>query len=118
MVVMPPLAKWMGMDATLAGAWLGGTIDATGAVAAAGKAMGPQAEAAALLVKINSELAHRRGGVCRCHILGEQHPNAMQTPGARQSWNCGIACRSLLLDLFLRRLLRLSSRQPQQARHS
>ncbi len=56
MVVMPPLAKWMGMDATLAGAWLGGTIDATGAVAAAGKAMGPQAEAAALLVKMIQNL--------------------------------------------------------------
>ncbi|NUM52187.1 MAG: putative sulfate exporter family transporter [Candidatus Hydrogenedentes bacterium] len=56
MVTMPPIAKWFGMDALLAGAWLGGTIDATGAVVAAGKAMGGQAEAAAAIVKMIQNL--------------------------------------------------------------
>lgn len=56
MVAMPPLAKWLGMEPLLAGAWLGGTIDATGAVVAAGKAMGGQAEAAAAIVKMIQNL--------------------------------------------------------------
>lgn len=56
MIGMPPLAKRLGMDPLLAGAWLGGTIDATGAVAVAGKIMGEQAEAAALLVKMIQNL--------------------------------------------------------------
>jgi uncharacterized membrane protein YadS len=56
MIGMPPLAKWLGMDPLLAGAWLGGTIDATGAVVAAGKAMGGQAEAAAAIVKMIQNL--------------------------------------------------------------
>lgn len=56
MVGMPPIAKWLGMDPMLAGAWLGGTIDATGAVVAAGKAMGGQAEAAAAIVKMIQNL--------------------------------------------------------------
>ena len=56
MVLMPPFAKKVGMDPMLAGAWLGGTIDATGAVVAAGKAMGGQAEAAAAIVKMIQNL--------------------------------------------------------------
>lgn len=52
MIGMPPLAKMMGMSDLLAGAWLGGTIDATGAVVAAGHALGPEAEAAAAIVKM------------------------------------------------------------------
>lgn len=35
-VVMPPIAKAMNMPTNMAGAWLGGTIDNTGAVVAAG----------------------------------------------------------------------------------
>ena len=36
MVLMPPFIRAVGMSDVLAGAWLGGTIDSTGAVAAAG----------------------------------------------------------------------------------
>jgi uncharacterized integral membrane protein (TIGR00698 family) len=35
MIVMPKLIEWAGMDPVVGGAWLGGTIDSTGAVAAA-----------------------------------------------------------------------------------
>ena len=41
-----------GMDETLAGAWLGGTIDSTGAVAAAGAAVGDRAMEVAATVKM------------------------------------------------------------------
>ncbi len=42
MVVMPMAANAMQLDAVVAGAWIGGTIDATGAVAAAGELLGPE----------------------------------------------------------------------------
>lgn len=52
MVVMPPFIKLVGMDETLGGAWLGGTIDSTGAVVAAGAALGDRAQEVAATVKM------------------------------------------------------------------
>jgi uncharacterized membrane protein YadS len=52
MVVMPAVIKAVGMDEVLAGAWLGGTIDSTGAVAAAGAVVGPRALEVAATVKM------------------------------------------------------------------
>lgn len=40
MIVMPPLIQMMGLSPVVGGAWLGGTIDSTGAVAAAGEMLG------------------------------------------------------------------------------
>ncbi|MBS0262583.1 MAG: putative sulfate exporter family transporter [Planctomycetes bacterium] len=52
MVVMPAFIKAVGMNEVLAGAWLGGTIDSTGAVAAAGAVVGPRALEVAATVKM------------------------------------------------------------------
>lgn len=52
MVVMPLLAQWMGLNEYVAGAWIGGTIDSTGAVAAAGEFIGPEALATATVIKM------------------------------------------------------------------
>jgi uncharacterized integral membrane protein (TIGR00698 family) len=52
MVLMPPLIQAMGLPQLIGGAWMGGTIDSTGAVAAAGAFLGPEAEAAAVIVKM------------------------------------------------------------------
>lgn len=52
MVVMPALIKMIGMDPVLGGAWIGGTIDATGAVAVAGVALGKEALEVAATVKM------------------------------------------------------------------
>jgi uncharacterized membrane protein YadS len=43
MITMPPFIKAVGMPEILGGAWMGGTIDATGAVAAAGAFLGEKA---------------------------------------------------------------------------
>ena len=43
MILMPPFIKFFGMGEILGGAWMGGTIDATGAVAAAGAFLGERA---------------------------------------------------------------------------
>lgn len=52
MVFMPALAKFAGISPPVAGAWLGGTIDSTGAVVAAGALLGEQAEKVAAVVKM------------------------------------------------------------------
>ncbi|MEZ6063235.1 MAG: putative sulfate exporter family transporter [Planctomycetaceae bacterium] len=46
MVVMPRVILAVGMDETIGGAWMGGTIDSTGAVAAAGEMFKPDATVA------------------------------------------------------------------------
>lgn len=52
MVVMPAFIKAVGMDPIVGGAWLGGTIDSTGAVAAAGAVLGDAALEVAATVKM------------------------------------------------------------------
>lgn len=52
MIAMPALAKAMGIDPAVGGAWLGGTIDSTGAVVAAGALLGEHAEKVAAVVKM------------------------------------------------------------------
>lgn len=52
MIVIPAIAKWVGMPEVLAGAWIGGTIDSTGAVAAAGAFLGPKAMQVAATIKM------------------------------------------------------------------
>ena len=52
MIVMPAFIKATGMPNVLGGAWMGGTIDATGAVAAAGAFLGQDALYTAATVKM------------------------------------------------------------------
>ncbi|RMH38368.1 MAG: putative sulfate exporter family transporter, partial [Nitrospirae bacterium] len=52
MVGMPALCKLMGLDELVGGAWIGGTVDSTGAVVAAGALLGETAEKVAAVVKM------------------------------------------------------------------
>ncbi len=52
MIVMPAIIKATGMDYILGGAWMGGTIDATGAVAAAGAFLSERALYVAATIKM------------------------------------------------------------------
>lgn len=52
MIGMPALVMVLGMDPIVGGAWLGGTIDATGAVVAAGAMLGPDAMEVASVIKM------------------------------------------------------------------
>ena len=52
MVGMPFLAQAMGLDPIVAGAWIGGTVDSTGAVVAAGQILGDNAMQTAAVVKM------------------------------------------------------------------
>jgi uncharacterized integral membrane protein (TIGR00698 family) len=52
MMVMPPVIRLIGLDPVIAGAWIGGTIDSTGAVGVAGAMLGPVASNVAVTVKM------------------------------------------------------------------
>ncbi len=52
MIVMPLFVKFMGMPEVLGGAWIGGTIDSSGAVVAAGAALGDKAMYIAATIKM------------------------------------------------------------------
>ena len=52
MVLMPMAIRASGMDLVVGAAWIGGTVDATGAVVAAGALLGDQAEQIAAVVKM------------------------------------------------------------------
>jgi len=52
MVFMPLGIKYVGINNILGAAWMGGTIDSTGAVVAAGSMLGPDAEKVAAVVKM------------------------------------------------------------------
>lgn len=52
MVFMPLAIKAVGMDPLIGGAWMGGTIDSTGAVVAAGSMLGKEAMNVAAVVKM------------------------------------------------------------------
>ncbi len=52
MVCMPAFINWIGMSPLVGAAWMGGTIDSTGAVVAAGAFLGLDAEKVAAVVKM------------------------------------------------------------------
>ncbi|MCA9037398.1 MAG: putative sulfate exporter family transporter, partial [Planctomycetaceae bacterium] len=52
MVVLPQVIKMAGLDPIVGGAWIGGTIDSTGAVGAAGAMLGEEAEVVATTIKM------------------------------------------------------------------
>jgi uncharacterized integral membrane protein (TIGR00698 family) len=56
MLFMPYIAIWSGMTPAVAGAWLGGTIDTSGAVVAAGTLLGDEALKYATLVKFSQNV--------------------------------------------------------------
>jgi len=52
-IFMPAIAEAMGLSPVVAGAWLGGTIDTSGAVVASGEILGDSALNAAVIVKFS-----------------------------------------------------------------
>lgn len=56
MLFMPAIAKWLGLSDIVTGAWLGGTIDTTGAVVAAGTIAGETGLKYATIVKFSQNV--------------------------------------------------------------
>jgi uncharacterized membrane protein YadS len=89
MVVMPAFITLVGMDEVLAGAWLGGTIDSTGAVAAAGASLGPRALEVATTIKMIQNILI--GVVAFCVAVYwatfvEQETGDQRRPGISEIW--------------------------------
>ena len=55
-IFMPYLAQWMGLSDAVTGAWLGGTIDTTGAVIASGSLAGEEALKISTIVKFSQNV--------------------------------------------------------------
>ncbi|WP_080904245.1 YeiH family protein [Parabacteroides sp. Marseille-P3160] len=55
-IIMPILAKLIGLNETIAGAWIGGTIDTTGAVVATGALYGEEALRISTIVKFSQNV--------------------------------------------------------------
>lgn len=88
MVVMPAFIKAVGMDEVLAGAWLGGTIDSTGAVAAAGAVVGPKALEVAATVKMiqNILIGVVAFGVAVYWVSYVERDPSGERPGISEIW--------------------------------
>jgi len=109
MIAMPPLIKAVGMDEQVGGAWMGGTIDATGAVVAAGALLGDNAEVVAAVVKMIQNVLI--GIVAFCVAVAwvtkvERDPKAPR-PSAMEIWYrfpkfiVGFVAASLLFSFIL-----------------
>ena len=56
MIFMPYLAQWMGLSQAVTGAWLGGSIDTTGAVVASGSLVGEEALEISTIIKFSQNV--------------------------------------------------------------
>jgi uncharacterized integral membrane protein (TIGR00698 family) len=109
MIGMPPVIKAVGMNEQVGGAWMGGTIDATGAVVAAGALLGDNAEVVAAVVKMIQNILI---GVVAFFVAIawvtqiERDPNAPR-PNAMEIWYrfpkfiVGFVAASLLFSFVL-----------------
>jgi uncharacterized integral membrane protein (TIGR00698 family) len=88
LIGMPYLARAMGLDQTVAGAWVGGTIDTTGAVVAAGELIGEQGLQVAALVKMaqNVLIGFWAFGLAIWATLTLQRKSSGERPGAIEIW--------------------------------
>ena len=87
MVGMPPLTQWMGLDPVMAGAWIGGTLDSTGAVAAAGEFLGEEALQTAAVIKMIQNLLIGIMAFCiALYWVARVEPGSDGKPRLRELW--------------------------------
>ncbi len=88
MVVMPMAIRASGMDLVVGAAWIGGTVDATGAVVAAGALLGDQAEQIAAVVKMiqNTLIGVLAFLVAVYWVTRVEATGARRTPNAMEIW--------------------------------
>ncbi len=108
MIVMPLGIRWAGMDPVVGAAWIGDTIDATGAVVAAGALLGEQAEQIAAVVKMIQNMLIGVVAflvavfwVTRVEATGERRPEAMEIWYRLPKIIIGFVAASLLFSFVL-----------------
>jgi uncharacterized integral membrane protein (TIGR00698 family) len=109
-VIMPPIARAMNMPTNMAGAWLGGTIDNTGAVVAAGDLLkSKSALDAAALTKMaqNILIGFAAFFLAVWATLGLQKKSAAEKPSYMEIWYrfpkfiLGFIIASLVASLYI-----------------
>ena len=87
MVGMPALSRALGLDPWVAGAWIGGTVDSTGAVVAAGAMLGDDAEKVAAVVKmIQNTMIGGIAFLIALYWVAKVEPTEGERPSARILW--------------------------------
>ena len=110
MVVMPIAIGAIGLDEVVGGAWLGGTIDSTGAVVAAGSSLGEVAEQTAATVKMiqNILIGVTAFGVAVFWVFYVDRQDTQNKPDAMEIWRrfpkfvLGFVFASLVFTLLSR----------------
>lgn len=88
MIALPALIKAIGLPEVLGGAWIGGTIDATGSVAAAGAFLGPKAlQVAATIKMIQNVLIGVTAFCVAMYWCTKVEANEGQQVSAMEIWN-------------------------------
>lgn len=88
MIAMPAFIKAVGIPEILGGAWMGGTIDSTGAVAAAGAFLGQKALYVAATIKMIQNVLIGVTAFCvAIYWVTRVEVRAGQTVGAGEIWN-------------------------------
>lgn len=87
MIVMPAFIVAVGLPEILGGAWIGGTVDATGAVAAAGAWIGPKALQVAATVKMIQNVLIGVTAFCVAIYFTTKVDNTGEHVGASEIWN-------------------------------
>jgi uncharacterized integral membrane protein (TIGR00698 family) len=111
MIFMPYIAKYMGLSQEVTGAWIGGTIDTTGAVVAAGTLVGDTAVKISTIVKFSQNvlLGLAAFAISIYWTYTQKTPNGMRgnKPSLALLWDrfpkfvLGFAAASLLFSFML-----------------
>ena len=112
MVLMPVVIQALGISNVLGGAWMGGTIDATGAVAAAGAMLGEDALQVAATVKMiqNILIGVVAFGVALFWVVRVERQVDGTRPGAVEIWKrfpkfiVGFIAASVVFSILYARL--------------
>ncbi len=113
--LMPALAKLIGLDGAMAGAWIGGTVDTTGAVVATGAICGDEARDASVIVKSAQNVLLGVAAFCISvywawsHGRGKKGPDNKYAdrPGLKLLWErfpkfvLGFMAASLVFSFFI-----------------
>ena len=110
MIGMPYIAKWIGLSQEVTGAWLGGTIDTTGAVVASGSLVGEEALKISTIVKFSQNVLLGLAAFAISvywTLNNNKGKDKDENPGLRVIWDrfpkfvLGFIAASLLFSFFL-----------------
>lgn len=107
MYIMPYLSNLIGLSQEVAGAWLGGTIDTTGAVVASGKFLGDIAESQSVIIKSSQNALLGVAAFAISIFWSLKGTNESIRPSARVLWDrfpkfvIGFILASVVFSFFL-----------------